>query len=126
MNKNYVLMLSCLFLTACSVTQNIEEIKTLKSVAKSQEVIANDIYSYNQRFAQMIEDYHNNELKALTTQDDFQDAYGDPIAVWLFDDNASGSKWLYRESANFFKSEKLYLYFDRNQNLTDIVYLPAR
>lgn len=111
---------------ACSVTQNMEEIKTLKSVAKSQEKIEKDIESYNKEFAQMIKDYRNNELDEAITQDDVRDTYGDPVAIWTFDDPSATTKWLYRESTNFFKSEKLYLYFDYDQNLTDIVYHPAR
>ncbi len=128
-NKNstwhYLLMIAVIFVSGCSVTQNLEEIKTLQSVAKSQEQIEQDIAADDKVFATMMAEYQYNQLAEYKTRDDIVKAFGEPEGRWDIKEDNLTTKWLYREAADFFKSAKLYLYFDHNENLIKIEFVPV-
>lgn len=125
LNSHFILLCVCVLVCGCSVAGKMDEINTLKSVAKSQEQLEEEVNTYNVSFHLMLEDYKQSALSSVKTQKQLLKLYGQPVGVWAIDEPPAVSKWLYRESTNFFKSDKLYVYFDENQNIVNIIHHPS-
>ena len=125
LDGNKVIIFLVVFLTGCSVTNNLEEIKRLQAVGDSQEQIQNDVEAQDQVFAQMLNAYEFNQLADYKTKQQIVGAFGKPLGRWDINEGDLSTKWLYRQSANFFHSDKLYLYFDQDDQLRKIEFVPA-
>ncbi len=124
-----ILMAGCLLLvvTGCAKLEHLDQLLTLKDL--SEEGDRQDRYVENQdhKFELLLEAVQSNALSQDTHQKKILQKFGDPIyREEITRDGQGVEKWLYRYTKEFFDSEKVYLYFDREGKLINWEYLPER
>jgi len=78
----------------------------------------------DQRFEQMLSEVQAGTLDQYLNKKKIVRAFGNPIHVKHVNKNDQElESWLYRYSTQFFDSEKIYLYFDPNDNLVESEYI---
>jgi len=71
-------------------------------------------------------DYERGRLTKGTTRRRILSRYGEPISMKAIEDDPYLLEhFVYRHPEEFFGSEKIYLYFDKDSKLTDWQYQPA-
>lgn len=101
-----------------------DELQTLKDVGKSQVQINVYVRKQNRRFLKLLKYYKKGRLKIGISKAWIISAYGQPILVKSLDDNLAKEVFLYRHPTNYFKSDKIYLYFDKSDKLVRWKYKP--
>ncbi len=124
-----ILMAGCLLLVVvgCAKLEHLDQLLTLKDL--SEEGDRQDRYVENQdhKFELLLEAVQSNALSQDTHQKKILQKFGDPIyREEITRDGQGVEKWLYRYTKEFFDSEKVYLYFDREGKLINWEYLPER
>jgi len=103
-----LVLLSCL---GCSA-----KLRTLINVSNEQKAQGVYINEQNRKFSQLIKDIDNNKLKLGLKTKEVINLYGEPIDIKPVGEE---SVYLYRDALKFFPTEKVYLYFDREDKLRD-------
>jgi hypothetical protein len=116
------LALSCL--TGCFFLP--QSLKTLKSVGDSQDEIAAYLDRQVELFNRLLSDFKAEALKPGISRAAFIKTYGEPILIEEVSEPLQGVKLLYRHPTEYFKSDRLYLYFDRQERLVFWEYKPYR
>ena len=118
--KKYAIFLLILVFSSlgCQSLQKMDELLTLKDLAEDQEGIDQYVESQDALFKQMHEACGSAEFVQLQTKAEFGEKYGEPVYV----EQGAGqtewfSKWLYRKTVDYFGTERVVLYFDKDGNL---------
>ena len=127
MRKISILFLTLIVLSGCAKVQHLDQLLTLKSLADEQVVMGQYVKEQNQKFELMIEEFEAGTLDQYLNKKKILRAFGDPIHVKHVNKNDQElESWLYRYSTQFFDSEKIYLYFDPDDNLIESEYIRKR
>ena len=125
--KLQFLLISCLFLFA---TQGCfflpESLKTLKSVGDSQERIEAYLARQLKLFNQLLVDLKDEAIEPGISKARFIRVYGEPILSKEVGDLSGDTVLLYRHPTEYFKSDRVYLYFDQEENLVRWEYKPKK
>jgi len=114
-------------LSGCAKVQHLDQLLTLKSLADEQVVMGRYVEEQNQKFELMIEEVEAGTLDQYLNKKKILRTFGDPIHVkHVNKNNQKLESWLYRYSTQFFNSEKIYLYFDPDDNLIESEYIRKR
>ncbi|MDP8290439.1 MAG: hypothetical protein P9M02_05705 [Candidatus Susulua stagnicola] len=121
------IIISCLilfFVSGCFFLP--ESLKTLKSVGDSQNEI--EIYLANQAklFNKLLIDLRSECLEQGVSKESFINLYGEPILAKEVIDPPGGVRLLYRYPTEYFKSDRVYLYFNQKENLVRWEYKPYK
>ena len=112
------LLLGCLLISAlggCVVLS--DELQALKDVGKSQVQINAYVRKQERRFLKLLKHYKRGWLRVGIAKSKIIAAFGEPVLVKNLDDNLAKEVFLYRHPTNYFKSDKIYLYFDKLDKL---------
>ncbi|NQT28469.1 MAG: hypothetical protein HQ570_02610 [Candidatus Omnitrophica bacterium] len=121
------LIISCLILFTISGCLFLpESVKTLKSVGDSQKEISAYLAKQLEFFNQLLVDLNNQLIKPGTPKKIFIGTYGEPILSKRVSEPSGGSRLLYRQPTEYFKSDRVYLYFDQEENLVRWEYKPKK
>jgi len=101
-----------------------ESLKTLKSVGDSQDEIEVYLAKQIQLFNKLLIDLKNKDLKLGISEANFIYIYGEPVLSKKLTQPPGGIKLLYRHPTEYFKSDRVYLYFDQKDNLIRWEYKP--
>jgi len=124
MRKISVLFLTFIVLGGCAKVQHLDQLLTLKSLADEQVVMGQYVEEQNQKFELMIKEVEAGTLDQYLNKKKILRTFGDPIHVKHVNKNDQElESWLYRYSTQFFDSEKIYLYFDTDDNLVESEYI---
>ncbi len=122
------LLLYCLILLTCGCAklQILPQLLTLKAVGDNKTIQQDFVERQDSSFEKLKTAFEEDKLKSYPNKKKILDAFGQPITTK--EDVYQGEKvnrWLYRYSVRFFKSDKIYLYFDSSDNLIGSQYIPA-
>jgi hypothetical protein len=126
----HVAMLSMILLVSgCSIAKNLEEIKTLKSVANSHDEMADYVAKRDKQFEALLQLVKADDLADFESKRDFEVKFGQPIAVKkVKHEGITVDRWLYRYSLEPIDSDKVYLTFNTKDKLlkTNLVIAPKK
>lgn len=121
------LILSCLILFCLQGCFFLPRgLKTLKSVGSSQNKIEAYLVRQSKLFKRLLRDLNNKRLRLGSTKRRIVRRYGEPVVSKIIAEPLGGERLLYRQPTEYFKSEKVYLYFDRKEKLSRWEYKPEQ
>jgi len=127
LRKISILFLALIGLSGCAKVQHLDQLLTLKALADEQVVMGQYVEEQNQKFELMIEEVKAGTLDQYLNKKRILRTFGNPIHVKHINKNDQElESWLYRYSMQFFDSEKIYLYFDPDDNLVESEYIGKR
>ncbi|MBU2251355.1 MAG: hypothetical protein KKH25_03785, partial [Candidatus Omnitrophica bacterium] len=104
-------------LSGCLFKENIEGLLTLKQLGKNQKYIERSIKAQERLFRKLTADIKKDKLKLGIPVESFLRSYGEPVVSK--DIPSLGKRFLYRHPTNYFDSDKVYIYFDRQDQLVN-------
>jgi hypothetical protein len=112
----------------CATMRNFDELMVLKSVADSQRDIEKYLNEQEKGFNRLLSDVKNNRLRAGVSKKYIIATYAEPVLVK--DKTPAPAQvrevLLYRHPTQYFKSERVYLYLDKNFTLLSWEVAPAK
>jgi len=115
-----------IFLSGCAILEHKNELLTLKSLGDDQAKQEQFLKRQEKKFQLLLSDYEKGKLKQGTAQKAVLSRYGEPISMKKNEDQPEVSEqFVYRHPEQFFGSEKIYLYFDKDSKLIKWQYQPA-
>ena len=123
MNRLCIILLSAMVFSGCAKVQHLDQLLTLKGLADEQAKLGRYVEAQDQKFELMIEEVKAGTLDQYLNKRKILKVFGDPIYIKHVSKNDQElESWLYRYSTEFFDSEKIYLYFDSDDNLVESQY----
>lgn len=114
-------------LSGCAKIKHLDQLLTLKSLADEQTRMGEYVKEQDQKFDLMLEEMKAGTLDQYLTKRKIVRTFGDPIyARNVHKDDVELEVLLYRYAAEFFGTEKIYLYFDSDENLVKSEYVEAK
>ena len=114
-------------LCGCAKVAHLNELLTLKRVADSQKQIEIYLAKQERGFNRLNEDIKNNALAKGQLKRSIIAKYSEPVLTKEPEPESVGIKeiLLYRHPTNYFKSDRIYLYFDNGNKLISWKVEPA-
>ena len=124
MRKSIVFIISVVLLTGCAKLKHLDQLLTLKGLADEQAALAEYVDERDQQFESMLKEAKAGTLDQYRTKKEFRRIFGEPVYARTKQEGDQALEiWLYRYAAEFFGSEKIYLYFDPDGNLLKSEYM---
>ena len=123
MSKKYFLIISgiiflALGLSSCTAIKHLDELLTLKELGDEQSKMDAFVDQKNLNFEKVLQDARSKSLDAYQNQKQFLEEYGQPVLSRNIElEGQNVQQWIYRYETEFFNSDKIYVYFDKNKNL---------
>ena len=115
-----------IFISGCAILEHKDQLLTLKSLGDDQDRQKKFIERQEKNFKLLLSDIEKGALKKGTTRRQILSRFGEPISIKeIGDDPMFLEQFTYRHPEQFFGSEKVYLFFDKNQALAEWLYEPA-
>lgn len=113
-----IIYFSIFILSGCSPLFNISGLVNLKRYGNNQDEIKDYIEKQEGLFFKLKEDINNNRLKTGTSKKQILSKYGEFIlSNSVKDETDINEIILYRHPTQYFSSDKVYLYFDKEKKL---------
>ena len=103
-----------------------ESLKTLKSVSDSQDEIGAYLDKQLGLFNQLLIDLDDEAIEPGISKERFIRIYGEPILSKEVSEPSGGTMFLYRHPTEYFTSDRVYFYFDQEENLSNWEYKPKQ
>lgn len=111
---------SVLLLSGCN-----QGIMTLKNLSAEQEAQHAYIKRQEALFSSLKEDVADERLQKGTPKARIISRYGDPILCRQTDKDGAVETCLFRHPTEYFSSDQIWLYFDKNNKLLNFRSIPA-
>jgi len=123
--KKFILIfLAAAIVSGCTKVKHIDQLLTLKALADEQTRMGKYVDERDKQFEQMLAEMEAGTLDQHANKRKIVRIFGDPIYVRNAEENGKSLEvWLYRYATEFFDSEKIYLYFDSDDNLVKSEYM---
>lgn len=119
MRLSIIIFISIL-LSGCAKFSHLDELLTLKAMSEDGDAQAKYVAEQDAKFEALVKEVREGTLKKGLTQKEAWKIYGDPIARRPMVKNGEDvEQWLRRYCVRRFDSDKVYLYFDKDQKLVD-------
>ncbi len=113
-----LLILSCI--SGCATVGALNKLQELSSDRDGQQAYVKEGAV---KFKQLVSDFSSGAIKAGISKDEIIEIYGEPISVKNIKTVSSfKEEFMYRHPAQFFGSERIFLYFDSGSKLIDAKY----
>ena len=127
LQKICILFLTMVVLSGCAKVKHLDQLLTLKDLADEQDKMGQYVENQDQRFELMLSEVQAGTLDQYLNKRKIVRTFGEPIHVKHVNKNDQKlESWLYRYSTQFFDSEKIYLYFDLDDNLVESEYIEKK
>ncbi len=113
-----ILLLIVVMTSGCSIIGNLDQLFALKTYSAEKDAQRRQIERTNASYDKLKADYQAGRLVIGATATSIQDAYGLPILNIPHPDGTS--HWLYRHDIWYKDTDKIYLFFNEQQQLTEI------
>jgi len=124
LNKIYILLFLTTICGGCAKISHLDQLLTLKGLADEQVQMGKQIDEQDQKFEMMLEEVKAGTLNQYLNKKLIVQEFGEPIYIKSVNKNEQQMEvWLYRYAAEFFGAEKIYLYFDSDENLINSEYM---
>jgi len=121
--RTFSILVTVFFAIGCS---RVEGLLTLKRLGDSQEQMQRSVDKQKAYLLKLIKDIKEDKLTPGSSIDDIERRYGEPVLVKEGQEMSSIKVFLYREPTNYFESDKVYLYFNKEEKLTKWEYKPYK
>ncbi|MDD4954816.1 MAG: hypothetical protein PHP17_02115 [Candidatus Omnitrophica bacterium] len=123
----FVCLIVLLF-CGCARLAHLDELLTLKSVSDSQRDIEIYLAKQEKGFTRLEGDIKNNRLRTGEFKRAIIEKYSEPVLTEKPETEKNNIKeiLLYRHPTNYFKSDRIYLYFDAEGRLASWELKPAQ
>lgn len=101
----------------CSYAAHYKELTILKKFGESQGKIDDYVKEQRKYFYKLMEDVNADYLKKGMSKGYIIAKYGEPIFCKIEKITSNDEACLYREPLKYFTTDKVYLYFDRDERL---------
>ena len=117
------LLLVLVGLSGCTILENLDEISVMGDYSREKDNQHRLVKSINDHYDKLVKVITEGHIKEYKDESSFAHSFGDPI---LKKDLSNGSqRWLYRYAIYRLAKDKVYVYFDRNGNMTKWEKLPC-
>ncbi len=100
------------FLAGCNA-RHAAEIMRLQDAASNKKEQIRVVRSINKRFDALLAAVRDKTIDTYKTKEDFLEHFGEPIFIKRYTDpDGYAERWLYRYAEDFWRSDKIYIYFD--------------
>lgn len=103
----------------------MEAISLMRQLAKNQKEIDDYVKSQREGFLRLRQDILGEKLSAGISKQEITTQYGEPICCFPTAENKQKQECLYRLPLEFFSTNKIYLYFDKDNRLISWILKPA-
>ena len=111
------LLLGVMFFSGCMSSGRVERLVTLKNLANEQKEVNAYINQQDENFRHLLEVIRENRLNEFPDAKSIEKHFGQPIFIKKNVNGEIQEEWLFRYAVNFFHSDKVYLYFDKEGRL---------
>lgn len=129
MEKRILAAVLLFALTGCTQAKQVahmDELLKLKAMSESRDEQAKYIEEQNKRFDALLETVKTDRLKEYPDKKSIVKLFGQPVFTRdVVQDGQPAEQWLYRYATKYFKSDKVYLYFDAQGKFSRFEYVPA-
>ena len=101
-----------LFIVVLGGCAKYQGVMTLKNYAAGQRQIQDYVRAQEELFLKLKQDFNDNKLEKGMPQSEITSIYGEPILSRSIDNK---EVFLYRHPTEYFDTDRIYLYFDKNQ-----------
>lgn len=119
MKRLILLLIVCVFFSGCAKLKYLKQLLTLKEMSEEGEAQTELVNSNNSLFDELKEAVESEEIKNFQTKEDIISRFGEPVYEGTQQSKPGLTFLSYRYSTLYLKSDKVYLYFDNENNLVD-------
>ncbi len=119
---SFLLVLTSL---GCTLYKKAPQLRTLKSLAQSQQEMSLYVEEKEANFVRLTKDIQAGRLAEMTSYEEIIAYYGEPVLRRNFQKEGLAKELLYRHPTEYFDTDKVYLYFDSNLKLDSWIYQKA-
>ena len=105
---------------------NLDKMLVLKSLGKSQKQMQGYVKRQDALFEKLVRNLIKGRLKLGTSKVKIVATYGEPIIEFKRYQNTDEKVFLYRYAKDYFNSDKVYLYFNKSEELIRWEYKPRK
>ena len=120
MYKKLFVFVAVLFLVGCTKLKHVPQLFTLKGLLKEQTELDTYVQWREKKFEDMVVGYKQNGLVQYKDKISIVQVFGNPIVVKQVGEQ---EEWLYRQANEFFKTDRILMYFDQDGFLVDVKYV---
>jgi hypothetical protein len=121
----FLIFVSVFFLFGCTIIKYKDELLTLKRLGADQAKQEQFLIQQEKKFQLLLSDIKKGVLKKSFSRREILSRYGEPISMKKIENDFNISEqFVYRHPEQFFGSEKVYLFFDKNSKLIKWLYQP--
>ena len=107
-----------LIVSGCAQLSHLDQLLTLKAISDNRDLQHKFVKKQDKNFSALLVAIKDNSIQKFTAKKQFLKQFGPPVIahpdVW---DGKPCELWLYRYAVKYLSSEKVYLYFDEQENL---------
>jgi hypothetical protein len=123
MQKNIFVKTICfsfflVFLGGCTFFTHYDELMTLKRMGDNQAQITKYLDKQKALFLKLLDDAKFNRLEKGSSRKTILTRYGEPIYVRQDSETEGSEVYVYRHPTEYFSSDLVNLYFNKNKKLT--------
>ncbi len=116
--KAITLFLILVIVSGCSTVSALNRLQNLSLERDKQQA---EVKEQEEKFQHLLSDFSSGAIEKGASKDNIIETYGEPITEKKIDEGfAYTEELMYRHPAQFFGSEKIFLYFDSSAKLIDI------
>ncbi len=106
-----------IFVSGCSTISALNRLQDLSVERDEQQILVKE---QEKKFEQLLKDFSSGKIEKGNSKDKIIEKYGEPITIKdVKTDSFFSEELMYRHPAQFFGSEKIYLYFDKDGKLLE-------
>ena len=107
-------------LSGCAKLTHLQQLLTLKSYSANQDAQEEYVKAHDKRFLDLVQALESGQVSQYWNKKQLIRRFGDPIhKKSVARDDVMHERWLYRRALEYFNGEKVYFYFDPDDNLVD-------
>jgi hypothetical protein len=110
-------IVSSLAIALAAGCANMDKMLALKSLGNSQKQMQGYVKKQDALFKKLVRNLTKGRLKPRTLKSRIVTTYGEPIIEFKNYHNADEEVFLYRYARDYFNSDKVYLYFNKSEEL---------
>lgn len=127
MKKLMITFVSLFLLSGCAKIKHLGPLLVLKDLSEEQEQLNEYVDAQDKKFELLIEEAKSGTLGQYLDKKRILEIFGEPILKKEAGANNPETEcWLYRYATRYFGSEKVYLYFNKEEKLVLWKYIEGK
>jgi len=124
LSKFIIFIFGIFLISGCASGGKLDKLLTLKGLSEEQAQMGEYVDAQDKKFEFMLKEQKDGKLDQYLSKDKIVRTFGEPVYVNHVRENDQKLEiWLYRNATQFFGSQKIYIYFDSDENFVRSEYL---